>query len=369
MEAIATLAGGIAHQFNNALSVITGNLELLKLDLPEHAFIGKYTKPMASSVDRMSQLTNQLLAYARGGQYQVETISLSDFARNTLPLIEHALKPSVDIETHLPPDILNVKADLTQLQMVLSAIVSNASEAIESAGHIRISSKNEKVTKENAEDYPGLNPGLYVALIIEDDGKGMDQETRSRIFDPFFTTKFQGRGLSMAAVYGIIKKHGGMISIDSALDQGTVVRIHLPAVEQEVETPRESKIESPKGTGTILIIEDEGMLMNVIQDFLKRMGYRVLEASTGREAIHIAESHNGHIDLALLDIVLPDMEGKTIYPLLMKARPGLKVIVCSGYSIDGPAQDILDAGAQGFIQKPFSPATLSEKIKGVFKSY
>jgi CheY-like chemotaxis protein len=324
---------------------------------------------MASSADRMSQLTNQLLAYARGGKYQVKIISLSDFVRNTLPLIEHALKPSINIETHLPPDILSVKADLTQLQMVVSSIVSNASEAIAGAGHIRISCRNVIMTEESVKGYPGLAPGRYVTLTIEDNGKGMDQETRSRIFEPFFTTKFQGRGLSMAAVYGIIKKHGGLISIDSELNQGTVVRIYLPAIDEKAEAPKESKKKPSQGTGTILVIEDEGMVMNIIQDFLKRSGYLVLEARTGMEAINIVENYHGNIDLAILDIVLPDMEGKTVYPLLMEARPGLKVIVCSGYSIDGPAQDILDAGAQGFIQKPFSPAALFEKIKEVFEGH
>lgn len=211
--------------------------------------------------------------------------------------------------------------------------------------------------------HPGLKPGPYVCLTIEDDGKGMDEETRSGIFEPFFTTKFQGRGMGMAAVHGIVKNHDGWISVDSELGKGTVVRIYLPAVEVVVRKEEMAKIEPVKGTGTILVIEDEDVVSKVTQAMLERLGYRVMVAKTGKDAIHITETFNGDIDLALLDIKLPDMEGGKVYPLIMEARPNLKVIVFSGYAIDGPARKILDAGAQDFIQKPFSLATLSEKVK------
>ena len=367
MEAIAVLAGGIAHQFNNALSPITSNIDMLELDFPDEQNIATYTKQMKDSANRMTQLTSQLLAYSQGGKYKVKTISFSSFVRDTLPLIEHVIKPSVYVETDLPRGILNVKADLTQIQMVLSAIFSNASEAIKDEGRIQITGKNEMITDERAKDFPGLKTGFNVKLKIEDDGKGMDEETKNRIFEPFFTTKFQGRGLGMAAAYGIIKNHDGWISVDSELGKGTTVRIFLPATEAKIKVLKKPKIESAKGTATILVIEDEEMVMDVSRALLEKLGYRVLGAKTGNEAINIVKTFDGDIDLAILDIVLPDMNGKSIYPSIMEARPNLKVLVCSGYSIDGPAQEILNAGAQDFIQKPFGIAEISEKLKKVLE--
>ena len=365
MEAIASLAGGVAHQFNNSLTPIIGYLDLLAMEYPDDEKINNYVEKMQNSANWMAGLTDQLLAYARGGKYQAEIMSLSDFVKETLLLIEYTLKPSVTVETDFPHDIFNVMADRTQMQMVLAAILSNASEAIEGQGRVRITCQNEIITDEKAKYFQGLKPGVYVKLQIEDDGKGMDEKTKSRIFEPFFTTKFLGRGLGMAAAYGIIKNHNGWISVDSESGQGTTVRIYLPATETKAKKPKQRKSEPVKGAGTILLIEDEEIVMNVIRSILEKLGYRVLEAKTGREAISIANTFDGHIDLAILDIVLPDMNGTAIYPLLMEVRPDLKAIVCSGYSIEGPAQYIVDAGAQGFIQKPFSMAEISEQLKAV----
>lgn len=365
MEAIATLAGGIAHQFNNALSPITVNLDILEMDFPINEDINRQIVQMRSSVQRMAQLTNQLLAYARGGKYQSKVISLTDFVRDTLPLIEHTVKLHDHILTDLPQDIASVKIDVTQMQMVLTAILTNASEAIEERVHIRIACRNKKITQESFIGFPSLKVGNYASIIIEDDGKGMDEGTKNQVFEPFFTTKFQGRGLGMAAAYGIVKNHDGWIFVDSELGKGTKVCIYLPAIEAQLEEPKKPKIEPQKGTETILIIEDEEMVINVNSEILERLGYHVLKARTGREAITVAMTFDGNIDLAILDIILPDMSGTDTYLYLMEAQPNLKVIVCSGYSIDGPAQEILDAGAQSFIQKPVSIADLTLALREV----
>jgi len=375
LESLGVLAGGIAHQFNNALSVITGYTGLLETDYPQDEKVLDSAKTMKEAAHRMAHLTSQLLAYAGGGKYNPRSISLSEFVANTLPLIQHSLDPAVRLETDLQPDLLNVKADLTQMQMTLAAIVANSNEAIEGPGRIRISTGHMAVDRSFIKDHPDLKPGPYVCLSIEDDGKGMDKETREKIFDPFFTTHFIGRGLEMPAVYGIIRNHNGVITVDSEPGKGTTVTISLPAYEARdaVEGEVEERIVSapavdlPTGEGTVLVIEDEAPLVKLFRKILETLGYRVLEARTGEKAVEIAKTFDGRIDLALLDIKLPDMGGNEVYPLVMEARPDLKVIVCSGYSIDGPAREILDAGAQAFIQKPFSIPTLAEKLKEVLE--
>ncbi|MBC8456553.1 MAG: response regulator, partial [Deltaproteobacteria bacterium] len=364
-EAIATLAGGIAHQFNNALVGISGNIELLQMDLPENESIKRYYQAMKDSTHRMTNLTNQLLAYAQGGKYQPTTISLNDFIKDTLPLIKHDIDPTIRVETNLPVDIFYLNADLTQMQMVLSALVNNAAESIEGEGRIMISISSQEIDEEFVKNNPELEPGSYVCLIVEDTGKGMDEKTKSRVFDPFFTTKLQGRGLGMAAVYGIIKSHDGWISIESELSEGTAVNIYLPSVKVEAEAEKKPGTQLPKREGTILVIEDEDVVVDIFRKMLERLGYRILLAQTGTEALNIAKTYDGDIDLAILDVVLPDMGGQAIYPLLMEARPNLKVLVCSGYSIDGHGQEIIDAGAQSFLQKPFSLETLYDKLNEV----
>lgn len=224
MEALGTLAGGIAHQFNNALFCILGNLELLKSDFPDNDTLNKYVKSMEASIRRMTHLTNKLLAYARGGKYEPKIFSLHDFVMKTLPSLLHDLLPEIRVVTDLQGDLTLVNADQHQLRIVLSVLLNNAVEAIEGPGYIRILMRNEELTEQGQ----NLPPGPYICLIVEDDGKGMDKKTTERIFEPFFTTKFYGRGLSMAAVYGIIKNHGGWISVNSEPGLGTDVYVYLP---------------------------------------------------------------------------------------------------------------------------------------------
>lgn len=362
MEAIANLAGGIAHRFNNALAVLSAHVDLMKLNRSKDPSISGHAEPMEDAIRRMTQLTGQLLAYARGGKYQPKTMSLGSFISETLPLVKHAVRPDVLITAELPAETWPVKADFTQMQMVLSALLGNASDAIDGKGVIRISTMNRQMGKHDLVGYSGLAPGPYVVLTIQDTGRGMDEETRRHIFEPFFTTKSQGRGLGMAAVYGIVKNHEGWTQVDSESGKGTSVHILLPATKT---APREKEQESSftAGTGTILLVEDDELVMDATKGMLEMLGYRVLGARTGAQALEVARDPKGDMDLVLLDIQLPDMHGRDIYPRLMEARPGLKVIVCSGYSIEGPAQEILNAGAEDFLQKPFSLASLSKILR------
>jgi two-component system, cell cycle sensor histidine kinase and response regulator CckA len=364
MEAIGTLAGGIAHEFNNSIVTVSGNIELLQMDMPNDSNVSKYAASMKTSIHRMTKLTSQLLAYAGGGKYQIKTLSLNDLVEEILPIVQHTVGPEIRVETNLTGEVININADLTQMQMVLSAVFANASESIEGKGKIRITTGIEELSGKHKDEAHDLLPGPYACVIVEDDGRGMDEETRAKIFEPFFTTKFQGRGLGMAAVYGIVRSHKGSIFIDSKPAEGTKVSIYLPlAARLELIKEKWPGTSISTGAGTVLIIEDEDLVMEVSRAMTSRLGYRVLEAATGAQAIDIATNFDGDIDMALLDIKLPDIEGGKLYGLLKESRPDLKVIVCSGYTLDGPAKEILNAGADDFLQKPFSVMTLSEKIK------
>ncbi len=363
MEAVGTLASGVAHQFNNALNVISLNLGLLEMEDLDPAEHPSAVETMKASVDRMSRLTSQLLAFAGGGKYRSRNVSLRDFIQEALPLLKQELKPSVRLVQDLPEDVHRVAVDPTQFQMVLSALLSNASEAIDGQGTVRITARNEEAEPHG---FP-QGAGPFVRLSIEDDGQGMDPDTVAKIFDPFFTTKFKGRGLSMAAVYGIVENHGGRIDVRSEPGQGTGVAIRLPAADVQRETDRSVKEGAPmsESTAVILVIEDEPMVMDVTSRLLGRLGYRVIQAANGEEALEQARSCPDHIDVALLDVMLPDIGGLHLYPLLTEMRPDLKVIVCSAYGLESPVKDILAAGAQAFLQKPYTPEALSRAVREV----
>jgi PAS domain S-box-containing protein len=366
MEAIATLAGGVAHQFNNALAVILGNLELIQMDGLLNAKLAPYLKPMNQAGEKMVQLTGQLLAYARGGKFQTRIVSAHRFVSDTLKIVQHSMAPYVEVETDLDENTGHIEVDLTQMQMLLSAVLSNASEAMADQGRVRVTLNNAAIAEAECCKHPELKKGRNVLLQIEDDGEGMDEETRSRIFEPFFTTKFQGRGLGMAAVYGIVKKHGGYIYVDSAPGKGTTVFIYLPVTRFTEQVAEKVEPYVAKKQGTALIVEDEPLVMEVNSALVRKLGYRVLEARTGKEAVEIVSQYEGNIDFVLLDVILPDMDGSLIYPKIMEKRPELKVVVCSGFALDGPASDILESGAQSFIQKPFTVAALSAVLKKIF---
>jgi two-component system cell cycle sensor histidine kinase/response regulator CckA len=232
-EAVAILAGGVAHQFNNALFAVAGSVELLEMGLPGHKDLAVYLERIRESTARMAGLTSQLLAYARGGKYRSTIISMRDFLRHALPFIQRGLPSFIHLEADVPGDAFNIKGDPLQLEMMLSAILFNASEAVEKEGLIRVSLMGGEASENFARDHPGMKPGRCVCLTVEDDGKGMDKETRRWVFEPFFTTKSEGRGLGMAAAFGIIKNHNGWVSVDSELGEGSVVRVYFPTIEAE----------------------------------------------------------------------------------------------------------------------------------------
>ncbi len=365
IEALSTLSGGIAHEFNNALMVVAGNIELLQMTQGTNADVQRFVTATRDTIYRMSNLTQQLLAYAREGDVSLNRIDLSRFVRHTLPQIQKEIDPAIRIDVDLREDLPAIQADTNQLQMVLTAILHNAVEAMEGKGRIRIGTSHDTVGRDAASTHPEMAAGEYVRLSIEDDGPGMNTDTLKRIFEPFFTTKFQGRGLGMAAVYGVIKNHRGYIYVDSAPGKGTRVRVLLPPVKAKADPIRRLETGVLPVSKTVLVIDDEEQVLMTIQTLIEKLGYRVLGVRSAKEAIDLIRSHRGDIDLALLDIKLPDMEGGTLYPLIKRARPEMKVLVCSGYSLDRRVQSILKAGAHGFIQKPFTFKTISAKINQV----
>jgi two-component system cell cycle sensor histidine kinase/response regulator CckA len=364
LDAIATLAGGVAHQFNNALAGLVGFLELLQMDLKKSGTTSSHVDPIFAQIERMANLTQQLLAYAKGGQYEPAKVCLADFVDVSLSLIRNRVRKEIRLETDLPTDTLWVSADTTQMQMVLLALVENAAEAIEGAARIRLATRNVEFDLEQVKDHPQRRSGRYVCLSISDEGCGMDEATLKKIFDPFFTTKFIGRGLGLSAVYGIISNHMGWLEITSQVGQGTDVRIYLPAVDPVPDKKPELKSRIADGQGaTVLVIEDEAQLMRATRQRLAKLNFKPLEASTGQKAIDVLKAHKETIDVVLLDMRLPDIDGDKLYHQMLKVKPDLKIVLCSGYAIDEPVKELLQAGAHGFLQKPFSIAVLSEKLR------
>jgi len=246
---------------------------------------------------------------------------------------------------------------------LLVDLCTNAAEAMQSGGRIRLTTRNTEVDSALARSRTGLTPGLYVSLTVEDEGGGMDARTQTRMFDPFFSTKFQGRGLGLAVVYGIVKNHKGYISAESQVGKGTVIAVLLPAVRRLARLTPETAVPAHHGSETVLLIDDEAMVIDITRQLLEKLGYRVLTANDGREAVQVAETYQGSIDLALLDLGMPVMDGYQAFPLLQKHRPDMKILVCTGYAANGPVEDLIRAGAVNFVQKPFGLDTLSEAIR------
>jgi PAS domain S-box-containing protein len=367
MEAIGTLAGGIAHDFNNLLMVIQGNASLMLLNVdpshPHHEMLMSIVKQVQSG----SKLTNQLLGYARKGRYEVKPIQLNQLVEETSKAFGRTRK-EITIHRELANDLFPIEGDLGQMEQVLMNLFVNAADAMPQGGDIFLKTINIPYGDIRGKLY-NPKPGDYVLLTVTDTGIGMDPKTLDRIFEPFFTTKELGRGtgLGLASVYGIIKGHAGYVDVESEEGRGTIFRIYLPASKGEVQKTIIGQDHIIKGTGTILLIDDEEMVLEVGERFLKVMGYQVLTAREGREAIEVYKKHRDTIDLVLLDIIMPNMKGGEVFDRLKEINPEVKVLLSSGYSIDGEASKILERGCSGFIQKPFDMNQLSQSIGPLLK--
>lgn len=365
MKSIGTLAGGLAHDFNNLLMGIQGNASLILLDTDPQSPHYEKLKNIEQYVQSGTEVTRQLLGFARGGKYEVKPTDLNRLIKKSLEIFGRT-KKEITIKSKLKKDLWAAEVDRGQINQVLLNIYVNASQAMPGGGHMYVETKHETIEGINAK-LLAVEPGRYIIISITDTGIGIENATQQRIFDPFFTTGQMGRGtgLGLASAYGIIRNHGGIITVDSIEGEGTTFYVYLPASSKKVPEEKAKNEKVLKGTETVLLVDDEKMIIDVGSLMLEEMGYRVLTAKSGEEALSVYELNMDQIDFVILDIIMPDMGGGNTYDRLKEINYDIKVLLSSGYSIDGEATEILDRGCNGFIQKPFSIKELSREIRKI----
>ena len=365
MEAVGTLAGGMAHDFNNLLMGVQGYTSIMLLDLDEdHSHYDKL-KSIEQYVQRGAELTRQLLGFARGVKFNVKTININKLVKEAAAMFGRT-KKEITIHENLAPGIQIIDADAGQIEQVLLNLFLNASHAMPNGGDLTLASENVTLNQTRVDPYH-LPPGAYVMISVKDNGFGMDEAVRQRIFEPFFTTNEMGHGtgLGLASAYGIIKNHSGFIEVDSKKGVGSTFRFYLPASESNVVQEETDNQQVVKGPETILLVDDEEMIIQVSEEILTALGYGVMLARSGEEAIDLYKKCREMIDIVVLDMIMPGMGGGETFDRLKEINPRVRVLLSSGYSIDGMAADILNRGCRQFIQKPFDIKELSIKLRDV----
>ncbi len=366
MEAIGTLAGGIAHDFNNLLMAIQGNISLLGMEIEQSHPSYRRIRQIEECIQSGSALTKQLLGFARGGKYEVRPLDVTALVLKTSEMFEQTRK-EIKVHRKLQEGIGGIEVDKGQIEQVLLNLYLNAWQAMPEGGELFLETSRVTVDKGLALSYDA-RPGSYIRITVADTGTGMDENTMRRVFEPFFTTKevSRGSGLGLASAYGIVRNHGGFISVSSRKGQGSIFDVYLPASDKTVseeETGRQTH--TLTGFETILLEDDEVMILEVGTELLKGLGYQVVTAGSGHEAARMFEADGDSIDLVILDMIMPGISGSETFDRIRQVRPDAKIILSSGYSLDGHAADILNRGCSGFIQKPFDLVTLSRKIREV----
>ena len=366
MESIGTLAGGIAHDFNNLLMGIQGRASLIELDIPssDHAH-GEHIQAIREYVVSATGLTKQLLGFARGGKYDVKPVDINELLLTTAAMFGRTSK-QLRIRTKTDPTQPVVEADRSQIEQVLLNMFVNSRQAMPGGGELIL--ETMRVAFDDGAGTPhGIEPGHYVKIGVTDTGIGMDTDTQQKIFDPFFTTKdkSRGTGMGLASAYGIVTNHGGMITVNSTVDHGTTFAIYLPASEKRVKKEAVAYEEMVRGSETILVVDDEEMIREVGKAMVQKLGYQVLVATSGEKALEAIANPNQRIDLVLLDLIMPDMDGGQTFDRIRELQPQIPVMLSSGYALDGQAAEIMNRGCDGFIQKPFNLSELSKKIRNI----
>jgi PAS domain S-box-containing protein len=372
LESIGMLAGGIAHDFNNLLVGVIGNASLVEEMLPPDDPAYELVQSISKTGEQLAHLTRQMLAYSGKGRFFMEHLDLSAVVRDIADLIRPSIPRKVALQFELEEDLPVVEADRGQLQQILMNLVINAAEAIGSHdGTITVASGVRVVDAGFMRAHPEascLRSREYVALEVRDTGCGMDESVRAKIFDPFFSTKFTGRGLGLAAVHGIVRGHAGAILVSSQPGKGSVFTVLFPAAGRNMGENRSPVARrSAKGSGTVLVIDDEEVVREMAKGALERNGYHVLVACDGPSAIDVFRRHPAHIDVAVLDLSMPGMSGEETLPELRKIRPDVKVLVSSGYNEAEAMAMFNGQRVSGFVQKPYTATSLAEKVKGALE--
>ena len=376
LESLGVLAGGIAHDFNNLLTAILGNLDLAMADLSPVAPGRPYLLEVEKAARRAADLCRQMLAYAGKGQFIVQRIDLSHLVQEMVYMLEVSASKKAALRYDLAPDLTLVEADAAQMRQVIMNLVVNASEAIgDRPGVVAIATGVMHADRDWLADCllgEGCAPGLYVFLEVSDTGCGMDAATRRRVFEPFFTTKFSGRGLGLAAVLGIVRSHHGAIRVASESGRGTSFRVLLPGVAGTHLTAGVDDDDAPvwRGSGTVLVVDDEEPVRSLARHMLDRMGFRVLLANDGREGLQVfrdVEAAGERIACVLLDLTMPRMDGEEAYRALREVRADVKVVLVSGYAEEELAERFAGRGLAGIMQKPYRLATLQRKLASILE--
>jgi len=368
MEAVGRLAGGVAHDFNNLLGVIVGYAELLRRQFPEAGAVRDRIDKILDASSRAATLTRQLLAFSRRQILQPRVLDLNEVVARLHDMLLRLIGEDVELVTRTGARVGHVRADRGQIEQVIMNLAVNSRDAMPEGGKLIIETADVTLGAEYAGAHGAVTPGPYVMVAVSDSGTGMDAETQARIFEPFFTTKPEGKGtgLGLATVYGIVKQSGGSTWVYSEPGCGTTFKVYLPAVSGTAD-PEESHAEAPaapRGHETVLVVEDQGMLCEVIGEVLKAEGYEVLKARSSDEAQRIAAGHPGSIHLLLTDLVMPGLGGRELAARLRVSRPGIRVLYMSGYTGEVAAGRGIEKGL-AFLEKPFTTRALARKVRNV----
>jgi PAS domain S-box-containing protein len=370
MEAIGQLAGGIAHDLNNILTVVNGHAELLAMSLSGQEQPRRDALEISKAGQRAGSLVQQILAFSRKQLLQPRVLSLNEVVTGVEEMLRRLIGESIEMAAVKAPDLGSVEADPSQLEQIVMNLAVNSRDAMPSGGRLRIETANVEIDAGNREHHPGVGPGRYVMLAVTDTGTGMDAETKKRIFEPFFTTKGKGKGtgLGLATVYGIVKQSGGDVGVQTEPGRGTTFRIYLPRVDREAEPvrrPAQPSAASAKGSETVLVVEDEATLREFICTVLRGRGYNVLAASDGLEALRIAGEHDGPLHLAITDVMMPHMGGAELALELATLKPDTRVLYMSGYPDNAITNHGVIDPSVSFLPKPFTPGILADKVREV----
>jgi two-component system, cell cycle sensor histidine kinase and response regulator CckA len=367
MESVGLLAGGVAHDFNNALTVIMGSTEVLAEELSDHPDATAMLEDIRSATDRAAALTRQLLAFSRKDVVAPRVIDFNALVSQTERMLRRLLGEDIQLTARLDPEIAHVKVDPGQWDQVLVNLAVNARDAITGCGHLAIATRDVRIGRQTIPALPAVPPGRYVELSVSDSGFGMTPDVMARIFEPFFTTKGVGRGtgLGLAVVYGIVQQSGGYIDVQSEVGNGTTFRMLIPAVAAEIERgidPTASSRSHSGGGETVLLVEDEDSLRRMAARLLTQHGYRVVQASSGPEALRMLEAQHTEIDVLVTDVVMPGMDGRELARKVRHMRPSIGVLFTSGYAQDAMGGRGGEMSGAAFLQKPYASGVLASKV-------